>query len=112
MSETNKPGDVGGITAAQLRAYLERIEALEQEKAEIATAVREVFAEAKANGFETKIMRQVLKLRKLDPHDRAEQEALLELYCRAVGLVGTPLGDYADGASSGADRNDLVTNAA
>jgi uncharacterized protein (UPF0335 family) len=79
--------DVGGITAGQLRSYIERVERLEEEKAEIAATVREVFAEAKANGFDTKVMRQVIKLRKMEPQDRAEQESLLDLYLRALGMA-------------------------
>jgi len=79
--------DVGGITAEQLRSYIERIERLEEEKAELAANVREVFAEAKANGFDTKVMRQVLKLRKMDASDRAEQESLLDLYLHALGMA-------------------------
>ncbi|MCA8927389.1 MAG: DUF2312 domain-containing protein [Alphaproteobacteria bacterium] len=79
--------DVGGITAEQLRSYIERIERLEEEKAELAANVREVFAEAKANGFDTKVMRQVLKLRKMDANDRAELESLLDLYLHALGMA-------------------------
>jgi uncharacterized protein (UPF0335 family) len=79
--------DVGGITAEQLRSYIERIERLEEEKAELAANVREIFAEAKANGFDTKVMRQVLKLRKMDANDRAEQESLLDLYLHALGMA-------------------------
>jgi len=82
--------DVGGITAEQLKAYIERVERLEEEKAAIAADVREVFAEAKANGFDTKIMRQVIRLRKMDSEDRTEQEALLDLYKRALGMGEGP----------------------
>ena len=82
--------DVGGITAEQLRSYVERIERLEEEKAAIAADVREVYAEAKANGFDVKIMRQVLRLRKLNHDDRSEQEALLDLYKRALGMAEGP----------------------
>jgi uncharacterized protein (UPF0335 family) len=78
--------DVGGIAGAQLRSYIERIERLEEEKAALAADIREVFAEAKGTGFEPKVMRQVLKLRKLDQADRQEQEALLELYLSAIGM--------------------------
>ena len=81
--------DVGGITAEQLRSYIERVERLEEEKAAIAADVREVYAEAKSNGFDVKIMRQVLRLRKLDHDDRSEQEALLDLYKRALGMAET-----------------------
>lgn len=75
------------ITADQLRAYVERVERLEEEKAQIAAHAREVFAEAKANGFDTKVMRQVIKLRKMEPQDRAEQDSLLDLYMRALGMA-------------------------
>jgi uncharacterized protein (UPF0335 family) len=81
--------DVGGITAEQLKAYMERIERLEEEKAAMVADIKEVFAEAKANGFDVKIMRQVLKLRKMDSNDRAEQEALLDLYMSALGMAPT-----------------------
>ena len=79
--------EVGGIAGDQLRAYIERIEPLEEEKAALAADVREVFAEAKGNGFDVKIMRQVLRLRKMDGDDRAEEEALLDIYKRAIGMA-------------------------
>ena len=79
--------EVGGIAGDQLRAYIERIERLEGEKAALAADVREVFAEAKGNGFDVKIMRQVLRLRKMDGDDRAEEEALLDIYKRAIGMA-------------------------
>jgi len=60
----------------------------QEEKAAIAGDIREVYSEAKSTGFETKIMRQVVRLRKMEAHDREEQEQLLDLYKRAVGLVG------------------------
>lgn len=82
--------DVGGITADQLRSYIERIERLEEEKATLAADIREVFAEAKGNGFDTKIMRQVIRLRKMEQADRQEQEELLELYKRALGMIDSP----------------------
>ncbi|MGZ0187834.1 MAG: DUF2312 domain-containing protein [Alphaproteobacteria bacterium] len=82
--------DVGGITAEQLKSYIERVERLEEEKAAISADVREVFAEAKANGFDVKIMRQVLRLRKLDSEERTEQEAILDLYLRALGMGEGP----------------------
>ncbi len=78
--------EVGGIAADRLRSFLERVERLEDEKAALTADVREVYAEAKAVGFDTKIMRQVLKLRKMDLADRQEQAHLLELYKRAVGI--------------------------
>lgn len=78
--------DIGGIVADQLRSYIERIERLEEEKAALAADIRDVFAEAKGNGFEVKIMRQILKLRKLDKDDLQEQAHLLELYKLALGI--------------------------
>ena len=76
----------GGVETTKLKSYIERIEKLEEEKTAIAADVRDVFAEAKANGFDTKTMRQVLKLRKLNHNDRMEQEYMLDLYKRALGL--------------------------
>lgn len=76
----------GGIAGDQLKAYLERVERLEEEKANLTADIREVFAEAKGSGFDVKIMRQLLRLRKMDPDERAEQEALLDLYMRATNM--------------------------
>jgi uncharacterized protein (UPF0335 family) len=78
---------VGGVAGDQLKSYIERIERLEEEKAGLGVDIREVFAEAKANGFDTKTMRQVIKLRKLDHNERDEQEHMLELYKRALGMA-------------------------
>ena len=78
--------DVGGIAAERLRSFIDRIERLEEEKAALAADIRAVFGEAKASGFDTKVMRQVLKLRKLDKADRQEQEHLLDLYMRALEM--------------------------
>ena len=78
--------EVDGIAAEQLVSYIERIERLEEGKAALAADIKDVFAEAKGNGFDVKTMRQILKLRKLDKDDLQEQEHLLELYKRAIGL--------------------------
>lgn len=78
--------DVGGISGDRLKAFVERIERLMEEKAELANDIRDVFAEAKAAGFDTKIMRQVIRLRAMDREDREEQRELLDLYGRAVGI--------------------------
>jgi uncharacterized protein (UPF0335 family) len=78
---------VGGIAGDQLRTIIERIERLEEEKSGLAQDIREIFAEAKGNGFDTKTLRQVLKLRKMDVSERDEQEALLDLYMRALGMA-------------------------
>ena len=78
--------DIGGIAADRLRTFVERIERLEEEKAAITADIREVYSEAKGAGFDTKIVRQIVRLRRLDQADRREQEALLELYKRALDL--------------------------
>jgi uncharacterized protein (UPF0335 family) len=73
------------ISAQRLKQFISRIERLEEEKTNLGADIREVFSEAKSAGFDTKIMRQVIKLRKMDKADRDEQEALLALYLDAVG---------------------------
>lgn len=78
---------VGGISAEHLKSYIERIERLEEEKAGLADDIRDVFAEAKGTGYDVKTMRQVLKLRKMEPADRDEQESMLDLYKRALGML-------------------------
>lgn len=77
----------GNVAADQLRLFIERIERLEEEKKGIADDVKDVFAELKANGFDPKIVRQVVKLRKMETHARQEQDALLETYRNALGLA-------------------------
>jgi uncharacterized protein (UPF0335 family) len=79
--------EVGGIAGDQLRSYIERIERLEEEKAALAQDISEIFSEAKGNGFDVKIMRQIIKLRKLDREDRQEQEELIQLYQHAIGMA-------------------------
>ena len=79
--------ETGGIAAGQLRSFIERIERLEEEKKGIADDIRDVFAEAKGNGFDTKIMRQVIRLRKQEPNERQEAEAILDLYMHALGMA-------------------------
>ena len=78
--------DVGGVAADRLKSFIGRIERLEEERTALGADIREIFAEAKGTGFDTKIMRQVIKLRKMDQADRQEQEHLLELYKRALGI--------------------------
>ena len=84
MSEENK-NEVGGIAVDRLRSLIERIEHLEEEAA-IASDIRDIFAEAKSAGFDVKIMRAVLKLRKMNAADRDEQEFLLETYRKALDI--------------------------
>ncbi|GAB4166839.1 MAG: DUF2312 domain-containing protein [Rickettsiaceae bacterium] len=74
------------IATEQLKQYISRIEKLESDKAEIADEIKQVFDEAKANGFDAKIMKQVIKLKKLDRDSLAEQEAILDLYRSALGI--------------------------
>ncbi len=78
----------------RLRLLIERVERLEEEKKNIADDIKDVYAEAKAVGYDAKIMRQIVRLRKMKPDDRAEMEMILDTYKAALGmLVGTPLGD-------------------
>jgi uncharacterized protein (UPF0335 family) len=79
--------DAGGIAADRLKSFIERIERLEEEKKAIAGDIKEVFAEAKSSGFDTKIIRQIVRLRKMEAHDREEQEQLLDLYKQAIGMA-------------------------
>jgi uncharacterized protein (UPF0335 family) len=79
--------DVGGIAGAQLKSFIERIERLEDEKRALGEDIKEVFAEAKSTGFDAKIMRQIIKIRKMDKDEHDEQESLLDLYKRALGMV-------------------------
>lgn len=79
--------DIEGTVRDQLRAFVERIERLEEEKAALAADLREVYAEAKAMGFDTKTLRTVVRLRKQDATERLEQEAILATYMVALGMV-------------------------
>ena len=86
----------GDIAGDRLRSFIERIERLEEVKALLAADIREVYAEAKAVGFDGKTMRAIIKERRMDEAARAEQAALLDIYRDALGMLsGTPLGDAA-----------------
>jgi uncharacterized protein (UPF0335 family) len=74
------------IAADHLRQFIERIETLEEERGAVAVQIREVYAEAKGQGYDTKTMRAIVRLRKMESHQRAEAEALLETYKAALGL--------------------------
>ena len=76
----------GGVASDQLRAFIERIERLEEEKKCISDDIKDVYAEAKGNGYDVKVMRQVVRLRKQDANERQEMEALLDLYLHALGI--------------------------
>lgn len=79
--------DVGGIAAEQLRSYIERIENLHEQRDGIASDVSEVFQQAKSTGFDTKIMREILRLRRMEKEDRREHDDLLDLYKQALGML-------------------------
>ncbi len=78
--------NVDGIAGEQLLNYIQRIERLEEEKTNLAADVRDVYREAKGMGFDTKIVRELIKLRKMEPNDRQELEALIESYKIAIGM--------------------------
>ena len=77
----------GNLSAEQLQSIVERIEKLTEEKAEIASFIKNVFAEAKGNGFDVKAIKGILKLRKLKASEREEQEYMLDIYKKALGLA-------------------------
>lgn len=78
--------DSAQVTSKKLKQYIERIERLEEEKQGLASDIRDVYAEAKGNGFDAKVMRKVISLRKLPDQERNEQDELLELYKAALGM--------------------------
>lgn len=78
------------VAAGQLKSIIERIERLEEEKKEIVDQIKEVMAEAKANGFDTKTLRKIVSLRKKNAEERQEEEAILDLYMHALGMIAGP----------------------
>ena len=84
--QENTANDVGGVSGQRLKAFIERVERLEEEKAGLAEDIKDIMAEAKAVGFDTKTMRKIIRLRKMDKEKRQEEEELLELYKSAIGL--------------------------
>ena len=76
----------GGVAAERLKSFIERIERLEEEKAALASDIREIYSEAKGTGFDTKVMRQIVRLRKMEEADRQEMQAILATYKKALGL--------------------------
>nr|WP_085906156.1 DUF2312 domain-containing protein [Kiloniella majae] len=78
---------INGVTADRLRGFIERIERLEEEKKGITDDIKEIYAESKALGFNTKIMRKIVSLRKLEQQDRMELEELIDVYKHALGMV-------------------------
>jgi uncharacterized protein (UPF0335 family) len=93
-ADTESKGKIGmaeGTFAAdRLRSFIERIERLEQEKQDLAADIREVYSEAKGVGFDPKVMRQVVRLRKMDDNDRRELEMVIDTYLHALGMTATP----------------------
>ena len=89
--------DIAGIAGERLRSLIERIERLEEEKRTLAADIKEVYAEAKGTGFDTKIMRQIIRIRRMDKDDVDEQETLLDIYKRALGML--PESDPASAAA-------------
>jgi uncharacterized protein (UPF0335 family) len=89
MDRTMLDKTKGGVEGGQLRAFVERIERLEEEKRTIADDIKDVYAEAKGNGFDVKIMRKVVSLRRQDLNKRREEEEILDLYLSALGMHAT-----------------------
>lgn len=81
-----KMAEVGGISIDRLRSFVDRIERLEEEKQALAADIREVYSEAKGAGFDVKVMRQLIRLRKLDKDDRIQMEEILSVYERALNM--------------------------
>lgn len=82
--------DLPVASRQQLKAFIERIERLEEEKQALAADIRDVYSEAKGTGFDTKVMRQIIRLRKQNASERQEQEALLDTYLAALGMAIDP----------------------
>jgi uncharacterized protein (UPF0335 family) len=87
MDHRNDQVPTDSVAADQLKAFIERIERLEEEKAGISGDIKDVYAEAKGNGFDTKVLRKIIALRKRDHAERQEEEAILELYLQALGMA-------------------------
>lgn len=77
-----------GVAAEELRQFVERLERLQEERKALADDIRDVYGEAKGRGFDVPTLKQILKIREKEPHERAEQEAILELYLSALGMSG------------------------
>ncbi|SMC42185.1 DUF2312 domain-containing protein [Rhizobium sp. RU36D] len=82
--------DAHGVARDQLRAFVERIERLEEEKKTIADDIKDVYGEAKAMGFDTKILKKVVALRKKDEQERIEEDLILDTYLHALGMIDSP----------------------
>ena len=85
--KTEDSAQWGNVSVERLRSLIERIERLEEEKKTISDDIRDVYAEAKGNGFDVKALRAIVRLRKQDANERAEQETILETYMQALGML-------------------------
>jgi uncharacterized protein (UPF0335 family) len=81
-----KYADIAGISGEHLEQYITRIERLEEEKTDLLQDIRDIYLEAKGNGFDAKIMRQIVRMRKMDKHELDEQETMIDLYRQALGM--------------------------
>jgi uncharacterized protein (UPF0335 family) len=96
MQQATETTNTTSLAAGPLKSLIERIERLEEDKAEATEAIKDVYGEAKSQGFDTGTMRRCVRLRKLSSDERSEQEALLDLYLSALGMLATtPLGQHA-----------------
>jgi uncharacterized protein (UPF0335 family) len=86
VQSESAPSSVGGITGDRLRAFIERVERLEEEKVALAEDIKEIYGEAKATGFDVKTIRKIVRLRKMDIEKRREEDELLDLYKAAIGM--------------------------
>ena len=86
-SAVSKKVKAGPISADRLKSFVERIEKLEEERKAIGGDIRDVYSEAKGGGFDVKVMRKVVSLRKMDAADRDEEEAILDVYKQALGMI-------------------------
>lgn len=84
--EAKVAAEVGGIAAERLRSIIERIERLEEERKALAGDIKDIYTEAKSGGFDTKIVKQIIALRRKEPSEVEEEETLLEVYKRALGM--------------------------
>jgi len=92
-SDDNSGSDAHGVARDQLRAFVERIERLEEEKKTIADDIKDVYGEAKAMGYDTKIMKKAIALRKKDDQERMEEDLILDTYLAALGMIPDPRED-------------------
>jgi uncharacterized protein (UPF0335 family) len=86
LQAADTTSSIGGIAGDRLKSFFERIERLEEEKRTLAGDIKELFSEAKGNGFDVKVMRKILAIRKMDRDDYDEQETMMDLYMKAIGM--------------------------